>query len=242
MLHVAIVEDSNRDAEQLLACLERYSRQNNIEIESQRFENALLFLQGYKGGFDIVFMDIDMPMMSGMDAAKSLRKVDPHVLLIFVTALARFALNGYEVDAYDFIVKPVQDNFFSAKMSRALKKLASEQRVRLLIRSGEKTVRIFTDEIIYVDIFNHVLTFHTEQGDFTTRGTMKDAMDNLDESQFSLCNKSILVNLRHVQMVEGDETVMSNGDRLPISRPRKTAFMQSIADSYGNRKINMGRF
>ena len=93
-----------------------------------------------------------------------------------------------------------------------------------------------------MDIFNHVLTFHTEQGDFTTRGTMKDAMENLDEGQFSLCNKSILVNLRHVQMVDGDEAVMTGGDRLPVSRPRKTAFMQSIADFYGNNKINMGRF
>ena len=241
MLHVAIVEDNDRDAEQLLTCLDRYSRQNKVEIESRRFENALLFLQGYKGGFDIVFMDIDMPMMSGMDAARSLRQVDPHVLLIFVTALARFALNGYEVDAYDFIVKPVQDNFFAAKMSRAVKKQAAEQRVRLLIKSGDKTVRIFADEIIYVDIYNHVLTFHTEQGDFTTRGTMKDAMENLDESQFSLCNKSILVNLRHVQMVDGDEVVMTKGNRLPISRPRKAAFMQSIADFYGN-KINLGRF
>ena len=142
MLRVAIVEDSLRDAEQLTSCLQRFSRKHGSEIEIQRYENALLFLQGYKGNFDIIFMDIDMPMMSGMEAAHSLRQVDPHVLLIFVTALARFALNGYEVDAYDFIVKPVQENFFEAKMNRALKKLSSEQRTRLLIKSGDKSVRI----------------------------------------------------------------------------------------------------
>lgn len=241
MLHVAIVEDNNKDAEALTACLQRFGRQNQVEIETVRFENPLLFLQGYKGTYDIVFMDIDMPMMSGMEAAKSLRQIDPHVLLIFVTALARFALNGYEVDAYDFIVKPLQDNFFSAKMHRAMKKLASEQRVRLLIKSGDKSIRVFADEIIYVDIFNHVLTFHTEQGAFSTRGTIKDLMETLDGSLFALCNKSIVVNLRHVQMVAGDEAVMSSGDRLPISRPRKTEFMQQIADFYGNKKISGGR-
>ena len=242
MLHVAIVEDSDRDAEQLAACLKRFGQQNDVDIEAERFDNALRFLDGYKGAYDIVFMDIDMPLLGGMDAARSLRQVDPHVLLIFVTALARFALNGYEVDAFDFIVKPVQDNFFSAKMHRALKKLSSEQRVRLLIRSGEKTVRVYADEILYVDIYNHVLTFHTEHGDHSTRGSMKDATENLDSGTFAMCNKSILVNLRHVQMVDGDDVVMDDGARLPISRPRKTAFMQQIADFYGNKKINLGRF
>ncbi len=240
MLRVAIVEDSPRDAEQLTTCLQRFSRKHGMEIEIQRYENALLFLQGYKGDFDIVFMDIDMPMMSGMEAARSLRQVDPHVLLIFVTALARFALNGYEVDAYDFIVKPVQENFFEAKMNRAVKKLSSEQRTRLLIKSGDKSVRIFADEIIYVDIFNHVLTFHTEQGPFSTRGTMKDLMETLDGSLFAMCNKSYVVNMRHIEMLDGDEAVMTNGDRLPISRPRKTAFMQQIADFYGNKRIKGG--
>ena len=242
MLHVAIVEDNDRDAEQLSTYLQRFSKQNSVEINVERFTNGLLFLQSYKGNFDIIFMDIDMPMMGGMDTARTLRKIDPHVLLIFVTALARFALNGYEVDAYDFIVKPLQENFFSAKMHRAMKKLSSEQRVRLLIKSGEKTVRVFADEIMYVDIFNHQLTFHTEQGDFSTRGTMKDVMDNLNTGHFSLCNKSILVNLNHVEMVDGDEVVMASGVRLPISRPRKTEFMQQIADFYGNKKINLGRF
>ena len=240
MLRVAIVEDSPRDAEQLTTCLQRFSRKHGMEIEIQRYENALLFLQGYKGDFEIVFMDIDMPMMSGMEAARSLRQVDPHVLLIFVTALARFALNGYEVDAYDFIVKPVQENFFEAKMNRAVKKLSSEQRTRLLIKSGDKSIRIFADEIIYVDIFNHVLTFHTEQGPFSTRGTMKDLMETLDGNLFAMCNKSYVVNMRHIEMLDGDEAVMTNGDRLPISRPRKTAFMQQIADFYGNKRIKGG--
>ena len=242
MLHVAIVEYNKGDAEHLITCLKHFGETQHVDIQTDHFENALVFLQSYKGHYDIIFMDIDMPVMGGIEAARSLRKIDPHVILIFVTALARFALNGYEVDAYDFIVKPIQENFFSAKMQRAMRKLSSEQRTRLLIRSGDKSVRIFTDEIIYVDIYNHLLTFHTETGNHATRGTIKDVMENLDDSSFCLCNKSIVVNLRHVEMVDGDMAVMDNGDRLPISRTRKTAFMQHIADYFGNKTINMGRF
>ncbi len=120
MLHVAVVEDNDRDAEYLLSPLKRYGRENNMEIEAKRYVNGILFLEQYRGDFDLVFMDIDMPAMNGMNTAKALREMDAHVVLIFVTALARFALNGYEVDAFDFIVKPLQYNFFSSNMSSAV--------------------------------------------------------------------------------------------------------------------------
>ncbi|MBQ8136388.1 MAG: response regulator transcription factor [Clostridia bacterium] len=242
MLRVAAVEDNDRDAEYLMSHLKRFARENSVEIEAKRYENGILFLEGYRGEFDIVFMDIDMPAMNGMNTAKALRNVDAHVVLIFVTALARFALNGYEVDAFDFIVKPMQYNFFSAKMQRAVKKLSTEQRVKLLIKTNEKTVRLFADEIVYVNIYNHMLTFHTEEENVSTRGTMKDVLETLNNGSFAMCNKSCVVNLNHVQSIEGDEVVLTGGIRQQISRPRKTEFMQQLADFYGHKKINLGRF
>jgi DNA-binding LytR/AlgR family response regulator len=127
-------------------------------------------------------------------------------------------------------------------MNRAMKKLDSEQRVKVLIKTSEKTVSVFADEILFVDIFKHVLNFHTDRETVSTRGTMKDVMGSLNEGSFAMCNKSCVVNLNHIQMIDGDEAVLTNGERLQISRPRKTEFMQQIADFYGNKKINMGRF
>ena len=242
MLRAAIIEDNDRDAESLQSHLKRYARENKLEIETRRYDNGILFLEQYRGEYELVFMDIDMPAMNGMNVAKILRERDSHVLLIFVTALARFAVNGYEVDAFDFIVKPLQYNFFSAKMNRAVRKLASEPRQKMLIRSAEKTVSVFFDEIYSVDIFNHVLSFHLSDETVSTRGTMKDVMESLSGGSFAMCNKSFVVNLKHVQRIDGDEVVLTNGERLPISRPRKKEFMQQIADFYGNKKINLGRF
>ena len=242
VLRAAIIEDNDRDAEYLLAHLKRYARENRLELLTKRYESGILFLDQYRGEFDLVFMDIDMPAMNGINVAKALREQDPHVLLIFVTALARFAMNGYEVDAFDFIVKPLQYNFFSAKMGRAMKKLASEKRTKMLIKSGERTLSVFIDEIRFVDIFNHVLSFHLEDETVSTRGTMKDVMESLSGGSFAMCNKSCVVNLNYIQMIDGDEVVLTNGERLTISRPRKTEFMQQIADFYGNKKINLGRF
>ena len=71
---------------------------------------------------------------------------------------------------------------------------------------------------------------------------MKDVMESLNDGCFAMCNKSCVVNLKYVQMIDGDEAVLTNSERLQISRPRKTEFMQQIADYYGNKKINLGRF
>lgn len=242
MLRVAIVEDNEQEAQLLTAYLKRYGKEKDVDIEPTHFKNALLFLQQYRGEYGIVFMDIDMPMLNGIDAARRLREVDPKVVLIFVTALARFAVNGYEVNAFDFVVKPVQYNLFVTKLTRALKEISTEKRTSLLIKSGEKTVRVYADEVLYVDIHNHVLSFHTQRETVETRGTMKDVVEALNENSFAMCNKSCVVNLMHMQMVDGDDVVLVSGERLQISRPRKTAFMQQIADYYGNKKINMGRF
>lgn len=242
MLHITIVEDNKEDAAILISYLERYSRENDMEIQYRHFENGLLFLQQYYGEYDVIFMDIDMPLISGMNTARRLREIDSSVLLIFVTALARFALNGYEVGAFDFIVKPIKYNFFTIKMQRVRKKLSSEKRKKLLIKTGEKTVSVYEDEILYVDIYNHVLSVHTQDNVISSRGTIKKIMQMLDRTNFALCNKSCVVNLRFVEMIDGDDVVLTGGERQQISRLRKTEFMQQIADYYGNRKINMGRF
>lgn len=242
MIRVAIVEDTQRDSDQLVSFLEQYSREKGTEFSISTFPNAIQFLQQYRGEYDMIFMDIDMPVLNGMNAAQSLREIDPSVMLIFVTALARYAVNGYEVNAFDFIVKPIQYNLFAAKMTRAVKRLAAAVRKKLLIRSGDKSVRVYVDEILYVEILGHNLTFHTERQSVSTRGSLKDAMEALEGDDFALCNKSCFANLHHVEMIDGDEAVMDNGDRLQISRPRKTEFMQQIADYYSNKKINMGRF
>ena len=76
----------------------------------------------------------------------------------------------------------------------------------------------------------------------STRGTMKDVMESLTDGSFALCNKSCAINLNYIQMIDRDEAVLTNGERLQISRTRKTEFMQQIADFYGNKKINLGRF
>ena len=119
MLRCAIVEDSPRELEHLKECLARYSAERDIPLETTVFGDAASFLEHYRADYDIVFMDIELPGINGMEAAHRLREIDRQVILIFVTNMAQFAVKGYEVDALDYIIKPAQYGPLSIKLDRA---------------------------------------------------------------------------------------------------------------------------
>lgn len=118
MTKIAIVEDKNEALLALENHIARYTREKGVECSYTHFANGLFFLENYKADFDVVFMDIDMPLMNGMEAAKRLREVDGHVPLVFITDLKQYALKGYEVEAMDFLVKPVSYAAFSTMLDR----------------------------------------------------------------------------------------------------------------------------
>lgn len=121
ILKIAIVEDDKTQQENNISLLKKYAEQHNAVFSFFVFDNAFLFLQDFKQGtYDIVFMDINMPGINGLDAAKEMRQIDGAISLIFVTAFAQFAIRGYEVDAYDFIVKPVNLEHLTLKLDRLI--------------------------------------------------------------------------------------------------------------------------
>ena len=118
--NIAIVEDEKESAECIAAFLERFAREEKCAFGVKRYGDGLTFISDYDRSADIVFMDIEMPGTNGMDASKLLRQIDEDVLLFFVTNLAQYALESYEVSAFDYIVKPVNYFDFSMKFRKAL--------------------------------------------------------------------------------------------------------------------------
>ena len=123
MVKIAIIEDSQIDREALKRTLQRFSTREGLEIVVDEFESAVQFFMKYQPVYDLIFMDIDMPQMNGMEAAQRLRRLDKRVLLVFVTNMAQYAIKGYEVDAIDFILKPIDEYSFALKLQRVLARL-----------------------------------------------------------------------------------------------------------------------
>ena len=118
MFRIAIVEDDTSCAEQLEEYLRRYGREAGEELEVCRFSDGLELADGYRPIYDLILLDIEMPHLDGMTAARKIREADSEVLLLFITNMAKYAISGYEVEALGFMLKPV--NYFA--LSLKLKK------------------------------------------------------------------------------------------------------------------------
>ena len=168
MLDIAIVDDEHSERERLKACLAYVEEQQGVSFSVQEYESADQFLMMFEQQFDIVFLDIQFSQgMDGMNAARQLRKTDPSVLLIFVTNLAQMALHGYEVDALDFVVKPLDPYAFHLKMQRALGRVSSRKKTAIEVRDKGSTVYLDTHRIRYLEVSGHYVIYHTRGGNYT---------------------------------------------------------------------------
>ena len=121
-MNVAIVEDNTSSAKNLQSHLARFEKETGIDIRSSVYKDGIDFIANYASQWDLVLMDIEMPVLDGMHTAKKLRELDKDVLLIFVTQLAQYAISAFEVDAMDYMLKPVNYYAFYLKMQRVVHK------------------------------------------------------------------------------------------------------------------------
>lgn len=225
MVSIAIVEDSDSDASALIAGIEEIAKSNAKEVEFTRFSDAESFLKDYSPSFDIVFMDIELGKISGMEASKILRENDEKTILIFTTNMRQFAAEGYSVEALDYVIKPISLPRLQTTLTRAFAKLEKRGGGSLLIRLGNFTKRIPYQDILYVETLNHRVLIHTAKETIDFFGAMKKITADFPPS-FALCNSGYLVNLDHVTSIVG-EVVSVKGNQLHISRYKKKAFLSA---------------
>lgn len=236
MLNIAIVEDDTQQAAQLESALKTYGSEYGVLLSVTIFHSALAFLGNYSAKYDIVFMDIMMPMLNGMDASHILREKDEHVMIIFVTSMQQFAVQGYEVGAFDFIVKPIRYPEFKLKFTRALRKLLPEKKsVSIMLKTDAGVIRLSPSQIVYVEVQQHHCLYHTTLGNYRQYQTMKNAESQLEGCGFARCNNFLLVNLAYVTRIEG-MNVYVNDTVLQISNPRKKAFWEQFSQFIGGAK------
>ena len=174
MLKVVIVEDEDEAAEVLCSFLDKYAAEKNENIRYVRYKCTTDFLSGYNGA-DIVFMDINiMNDMNGIKAAHKLRQADSVVTLIFITSFEQFAVKGYEVEAFDFIVKPVSYPDFALRMNRVLKHVQKERQDTINIKNEGKFIIASVRDIKYVEVMRHKMLFHMTDGIVESTGTLRE--------------------------------------------------------------------
>lgn len=233
MIRVAIVDDDSSMADLLASYLEKYAVKNGVEFGTDKFSDSVNFLTGYTSRYDIVFLDIEMPDMNGMDVARKMRDIDESAALVFVTNMRQYAINGYEVGADDFMIKPVAYYDFAMKLDRVMKRLGKRGLPTVAINNEGIMKYIPINAVSYVEVFHHRLVYHTDDGVFESRGSLNKIESLFTENNFARCNNFCLVNLGYVKGVDGHTLFVGNGiskktDEISISHPRRKAFIASL--------------
>lgn len=239
MFSVAIIEDEKDEMKLLESYLARYSKENGCDFRSVWFGNPIVFLENCKQGYDLIFLDIELPDMMGMDVARKFRETDSNAALVFVTNMAQYAIDGYSVDADDFIVKPVSYYDFAMKLTRVLKKINRCEVDRVTLYSDGMAKLVSLTDVRYVEVHNHTLLYHSVDGIYESRGVLRRVEEILIKNNFVRCNNYCLVNLRYVAGVKDFTLFVAYGrgrderEEISISHPRKRNFINALNDYIG---------
>lgn len=233
MYRALIVEDDASQARHLKAHLERYAQQTSTAFSTTCYQSAVEFVET-KQTFDVIFLDIGLPGIDGMEAAGILRTYDAETPLVFVTDLAQYAVQGYQVQAFGFLVKPVEYYDFKMLMDRVVRVIerSVDKNVYIPTRDGVRVVPM--RDVVYIDVLNHSLSYHLEGGEtVTVRGTLGATESSLTGLTFVRVSNSCLVNMRHIRSISGTDLTMSNGTICAVSRSKRKSALATIANYYG---------
>ena len=233
-MRVAIIEDDTQQAETTAAFLSRFSSERERPISYTIFTTGDDAIKAYKPVWDLILLDIEMPGTNGMDVARAIRANDQKVEIVFITQLAGFAIEGYEVRAFDYILKPVAYAPFALKLDRVCQAIDWHRDAQITVTNQTGSHRIACSDALYIASEDHRLTFHLACGTSlsTTTTTLAAVQDELAPQGFARCHKKYLVNLRYVGGYQKDAVTLScpgaESVSLPLSRSFRSDFLKAL--------------
>lgn len=224
-----IVEDDEAYADYLENCLKQYGDETGTVFTIHRYSKGESFIAAYAPPLDMVFMDVELGdgFMNGIETAKELRQKDTMALLFFVTNMPQYAPKGYDVDAIDYILKPVNYNSLRIKLQKAEKILRSRSGIPVRIRDKDGVRIVPSGELMYIEVMGHDLVFRTVDDTISAYGTLSEREPELTPHNFARCSASCLVNLRYVRGLYGDEILVGT-ERKKIGRSKKKEFIAKL--------------
>ncbi|WP_304341514.1 LytR/AlgR family response regulator transcription factor [Metaclostridioides mangenotii] len=233
MIKIAICEDEKKQQELLKTYINQIFEELSIKYKLEIFNSGEELLENYLKDTDILLLDIQMGIINGMDTARKIRTLDEDVEIIFITSLIEYALEGYEVRAYRYLIKPVKYDDLKEYIINCIKEVDIKNKYIMVKEQGSR-IKIDIYEITYIEVQKENLTIHTLNQIYKIKGTISNIEKEINCSRFCRCHKSFLVNLEHVKSIKQYASILENSEEVPVSRYRfketKDKFFDLIED------------
>lgn len=233
ILKIGICDDEVTMITTLTNYLERYQFAHNIDFEISTFTSSSQLLKCYNntpGVFHILFLDVEMPEINGLELANTIRKLpDRNVHIIFVSSYPKYMKDSFNVQAFQYLTKPVEERAFEQEMQRIIKDITDSMSTKLVIPTATEDELIFLDELLYIKSTNSkkkLLDFILKDRTISSFGTIAEYEKKLTNSGFISPSQGYLVHLQHLHFIRKKELVLCNNEKIPLSR-RKEAQIRS---------------
>jgi len=228
MVKIAICDDEPFMAQEIAGHLSRYMEEKHITSYcASSFSNGRLLLES-DCNFDLIFLDIQMEQPDGMETAKMLRRRGNHSLLVFVTVLKEYVFDAFEVEAYDYLIKPLDGEHFRRTMDRAVKALEQRKEKSIIVRRGTSCEVIPLAQIVYCEVQGRKIYIHQSDGKITDYYEKLDDFERRVDGRFFRCHRSYLVNLECIRGSYAGQVALSQGGQIPVSRLREQELTQAL--------------
>ena len=227
MIKFAICDDEPQMAREIADQLAGYMKETDCDYSVDCFSSGHALLKS-SDEFDVIFLDIQMERPDGMETAALLRRRESRSLLIFVTVLKDRVFDVFPLEAFDYLLKPLDRDRFRRTMDRALRWLQQDAAKSLVIQRGSDCQVVSLSDIVYCEVLGRKIYIHKKDG------TVLDYYDRLEDleqrvdSRFFKCHRSYLVNLDHVGGCQDGQVLLSQGERIPVSRLRERELTQAL--------------
>ncbi len=231
---IAACDDEIQYCEQVEQYVMKLAIALDIEIKCDKYKNGTDLLKSNFNQYQIIFLDIDMGSENGIDIAEQIRKTNEKVEIIFLTAYIQYAVEGYKVKAYRFLVKPMKYDDFVFQLNELFVRINNYEKSNLILTKEGQEYHIKIQDIIYIEVMNHNLTYHCTNFEITVTGTMKKIEKSLKEHYFARIHKSLLVNMKYIAEVRSQTVLLKNGEELPVTRSKKETFRHAYLNYWGD--------
>ena len=227
MLSIAVCDDEIIECCNMEKRIKKMIEEMKIPCIIRQFRSGGELLQALES-FDIVFLDIRMPEMDGMKTAQLFRKKASDKILIFVSSSREYVFEAYDVEAFQYLLKPVEDRKLKNVLQKAVLKTERRSQEFIIVSSQRQKKKLFLDDIYYFEIKGRIVDAHGPEGIFTYYEQMGELENKLQDKGFFRCHKSYLVNLKYVDGYNRQEAILENGERIVIAKRRYEDFCQEV--------------
>ena len=227
MLSIAVCDDEVIECCNMARKMKDILEEMKIPCIIRQFQSGRELLQAIES-FDIIFLDIMMQDLDGMKTAQMFRERDFDKILIFVSSSREYVFEAYDVEAFQYLLKPVDGRKLKRVLQKAVLKTESRSQEYIIVSRERQKKKLYLDDIYYFEIKGRIVDVHGQEGIFTYYEQIGELESKLRDKGFFRCHKSYLINLKYVDGYNRQEAILENGETIVIAKRRYEEFCREV--------------